>query len=130
MREIESPGSRRLVLMAAMIGTLGLAGPAFARTVQIHGKVSRGQLQTACSAVGGVCGNCTGKSGKYACNNLDKGTSVDCTADGKCTGTVPDAKRPHAGEHELTEVLGRGTAGLPVLQVNTPTPTPPTATKK
>ncbi len=80
------------LLMKSAVVLLAVSIPlsaSYARTFSLSGKHSRAEIASKCDAAGGVKSNTSGKSGKYSCNNLDKGTSVDCNANGKCTGTVP-----------------------------------------
>jgi hypothetical protein len=80
-------------LMKSAMVLLALAVPmtdVSARSVSIGGNHSRAEIAKKCDAVGGVKSNTGGKKGSYGCDNLDKGTSVHCDANGKCTGWVPD----------------------------------------
>ena len=81
----------KLLKIAGLVLLAGFAvSEASAHPVHISGTHSRGEIASACAAVGGMAGNTNGKSGSYSCTNLDKGTSVECTDAGKCTGWVPD----------------------------------------
>lgn len=80
-----------LMKSAAVLFALSIPmSAANARTVNISGKFTRAQIAARCDEVGGVKSNTAGKKGSYGCENFDKGTSVNCDANGKCTGWVPD----------------------------------------
>jgi hypothetical protein len=61
-----------------------------ARPVHISGTHTRSEIARKCQAVGGQKVNTDGNSGAFGCVNLNKYTSVDCDAQGHCTGKVPD----------------------------------------
>jgi hypothetical protein len=102
-----------LLILATALAVL--ASPVWSKEVAIKGKYSRAQIASACDKVGGVKSNTSGKSGSYGCDNLDKGTSVHCDANGKCKGWVPMVAPPG---NSLHGVLGG--------QVAQPARTPPT----
>jgi hypothetical protein len=88
-------GLWNLIAAGAIVATTLIApSAAFAEKVDISGKHSREEIAEKCKAVGGVGVNTKGTSGGYGCENLDKGTSVDCDANGKCTGWVPARVTP------------------------------------
>jgi hypothetical protein len=71
-----------------IFGTLALPTiPTLAKPVPISGTHGAGEIEQKCEGVGVFSGGL--KGGGYACNNLDKGTSVICNNNGKCTGNVP-----------------------------------------
>ena len=91
-------------LTAAALGTTALLpielASAMGHQVVLQKTYSRLQLFQACKQSGGAAGN-TGSPGtnyttdnmdaNYSCNNLDKGTSVECSPKtGKCVGTTPE----------------------------------------
>lgn len=84
------------LIAAGSIVAAALIAPsaAFAEKVSISGTHSREEIASKCKAVGGVGVNTQGTSGGYGCENLDKGTSVDCDAKGNCTGWVPGRVAP------------------------------------
>ena len=87
---------RRLTIGSVLLSILAvmaiMATDADARRVTISGTHSRGEIKKACAAVDGICGGCNATSGKYSCDNLNKGTSVTCDPQGHCTGYVPRDK--------------------------------------
>jgi hypothetical protein len=81
----------------AIISTLVLSGtPATAKNVVIGGTHGAGEIQQKCEAAGGVF---TGglKGGGYGCGATSAGTTIICTNNGKCTGSVPAKTRPGNG---------------------------------
>lgn len=88
-------GLWNLIAAGAIVATTLIApSTAFAEKVDISGTHSRQEIADKCKAVGGVGVNTQGTSGGYGCENLDKGTSVNCDANGKCTGWVPGRVAP------------------------------------
>jgi hypothetical protein len=84
----------RLAAMGTLIASTALPLPfeANAKKVSISGTHTRAEIAQKCDAVGGVKSNTGGTSGGYGCENLDKGTSVNCNEQGQCTGWVPSKK--------------------------------------
>ena len=94
------------LIAVAAVATMALTAPsaAFAKTVNISGTHSRQEIATACKAVNGEANNTSGTSGSYGCDNLNKGTSVNCNAKGVCTGWVPTIairKQTHANPSQI-----------------------------
>ena len=81
----------KLLRIATAIVAIGfLVGDAGAKTVNIGGSHTRGEIGKKCDSVGGVKVGTGAKSGGFGCENLNKGTSVNCDAKGHCTGWVPN----------------------------------------
>jgi len=78
----------RIATAAAVIGFM--IGDASARTITISGTHTRSEIAGKCDAVGGVKVGTGASKGGFGCENLDKGTSVNCDAKGHCTGWVPN----------------------------------------
>ncbi len=57
-----------------------------AEKVNLSGTHSRGEIKRACKGVGTYHST---EGGSYGCINGEKGTSIKCSSDGKCTGSVP-----------------------------------------
>jgi hypothetical protein len=81
----------------AIFGALALLStPMMGREVTIGGTHGAGEIQQKCEAAGGDFAGGL-KGGGYGCMNGSKGTSIVCTNNGKCTGSVP-AKAPGGGD--------------------------------
>jgi hypothetical protein len=79
---------RSVVALLALTITLTAS---YAKTVtfNISGTHTRAEIGAKCTAGGGIPYNTKGKKGKFGCDNLNTGKSVDCNSSGKCTATVP-----------------------------------------
>jgi len=62
---------------------------AHAKEIKLGGFHSIGAIRGACANAGGTMWN---NGGRYGCVNKSKGTQIDCTPGGECTGTVPRTK--------------------------------------
>ena len=77
----------------ATVIALALILPAtacMAKTVNIGGRHTPGEIANKCFKSGGSFFSKGGKGGFFGCSNDKKGTSVNCNTQGKCTGTVPN----------------------------------------
>ena len=111
-------GSAMLVLVAAL---LGVAGPADAKWVQIHGTHTAGEIKGKCSVAGGdfSCPSNNCNNGFRCDNTKNGGGKVTCGKDGNCTGWVPARTQPQS-KFGIGDVLG----GAPLLKQSEP-PAPP-----
>jgi hypothetical protein len=100
-------------MLSATFAVLAFSTTAEARKVNIAGIHSQAAIRAHCQAVGGTS---YGGFGRYGCINGSKGTSVDCTPGGQCTGTVPGRELPPGTD--IKEVL----AGVPDISVAMPPP--------
>jgi hypothetical protein len=86
----------------------GLVEPhaAQAKEVKLSGTHSQEAVFAACRAAGGMSWTTAPSGGgRYGCENKKKGTSVDCTPGGECTGEVPDRRAIPPGTHNILSVL-------------------------
>jgi hypothetical protein len=95
-----------LVLCGA---TLAGAVPAAAKMIPMQ-PVSRSAVDAACSRAGGTPFAGEGDAGSYGCTSHSG--SVNCSADGDCSGFVSDLLRMPS--NSLDAVLGAGVNGQPV----------------
>ena len=81
--------SKLLKISTVAVVVVFMVSDVYAKTVSIGGTHSRAEIGKKCDAVGGVKVGTGAKSGGFGCENLDKGTSVNCNSKGQCTGWVP-----------------------------------------
>lgn len=61
-----------------------------AKTININGTHGRTEIAKKCEKGGGMFySHSKAKGSGFGCTNIDKGTSVNCQSNGKCTGEVP-----------------------------------------
>lgn len=61
-----------------------------AKQVKISGTHTPGEIAKTCEKSGGTFHQGSKAiGGAFGCTNIDKGTSVNCQSNGKCTGEVP-----------------------------------------
>lgn len=93
---------RHLTVALALIGTLGLSGPSFARDLYLP-KHTAEQLKSICGKVGGSFSQ---DSSGYGCGtDCHGGPGTDCTvyckADKRCVAQVIGGRRPRRVESAL-----------------------------
>jgi hypothetical protein len=100
-------------MLTAAVAVFAFSTTAEAKKIYLSGLHSQEAVRAACGAVGGTM---YGGFGRYGCINGGKGTSIDCTPGGQCTGTVPGRELPPGTD--IKEVL----AGIPGISVAMPPP--------
>src|SRR5947209_448172 len=76
-----------VAVVAVLVGFVMPTNLALADTVNIGGTHSADEIRGKCAAAGGSFA--VENSGAYSCVVTEKGTAVNCSANGKCRGTVP-----------------------------------------
>lgn len=97
------------LVVALCSAILGSAMPAFAKAIPMR-PVSRSAVDSACSRAGGSSFGIQDETGSYGCTSPHG--SVNCSADGDCSGYVSDLLRMPS--NSLDAVLGAGVSGQPI----------------
>ncbi len=95
---------RNSIALFVLIGTLAVAGPAFARNITLH-KTTAEALKSTCDKVGGQFSQ---GPKRYGCGtNCHGGPGTDCIVscapDERCVAQVIGGRRPHTVADALTK---------------------------
>jgi hypothetical protein len=123
MRAVRAKSRSVALAMIFAVTAAALTGAALAGTVQLSGTHSEGDIQSHCSAAGGVFFGSTSSDSGYGCTAA--GGSISCNRAGECTGECATCgKSPtvaHGGGKTIVGVLSGTT--LKKLGARTPTRT-------